>query len=121
MRVLFILLSLSAVVVYLFTLFVSLVPGARDSSVLCDVTSEFGLDIVNCQGNIVKKVRIAATDLVRSIIAVSKLSTLRLQFAHLRFGKSSSSFNIISNRELILDASFSWLALLPNIVTLWWL
>ena len=38
-----------------------------------------------------------ATDLlkfVRSIIAVSKLSTLRLHFAHLRFAKPSSSFNV---------------------------
>ena len=54
-----------------------------------------------------------ATDLlnfVRSIIAVSKLSTLRLHFAHLRFAEPSSSFNVISNRALILDASLSWLA-----------
>jgi len=54
-----------------------------------------------------------ATDLlnfVRSIITVSKLSTLRLHFAHLRFAELSSSFNVISNRVLILDASLSWLA-----------
>ena len=51
-----------------------------------------------------------ATDLlnfVRSIITVSKLC---LHFAHLRFSKPSSSFNVISNRALILDASLSWLA-----------
>ena len=45
-----------------------------------------------------------ATDLlnfVRSIITVSKLC---LHFAHLRFSKPSSSFNVISNRALILDA-----------------
>ena len=54
-----------------------------------------------------------ATDLlnfVRSIITVSKLC---LHFAHLRFSKPSSSFNVISNRALILDASLSWLAFLP--------
>ena len=55
-----------------------------------------------------------ATDLlnfVRSIIDVSKLSTLRLHFAHLRFAEPSSLFNcVISNRALILDASLSWLA-----------
>ena len=46
----------------------------------------------------------------------SKLSTLRLHFAHMRFGKPSSSFNVISNRALILDASLSFLAsfFLPN-------
>ena len=51
-----------------------------------------------------------ATDLlnfVRSIITVSKLC---LHFEHLRFSKPSSSFNVISNRALILDASLSWLA-----------
>ena len=51
-----------------------------------------------------------ATDLlnfVRSIITVSKLC---LHFAHLRFSKPSSSFNVISYRALILDASLSWLA-----------
>ena len=36
---------------------------------------------------------------------------------HTRFGKPSSSFN----RALILDASLSWLAFLPNNATLWWL
>ena len=46
--------------------------------------------------------------------ALSKLSTLPLHFAHLRFGKPSSSFNVISNRAFILDASLSWLAFLPN-------
>ena len=54
-----------------------------------------------------------ATDLfnfVRSIIAISKLSTLHLHFAHLRFAEPSSSFNIISNRALIHDASLSLLA-----------
>ena len=54
-----------------------------------------------------------ATDLlnfVRPIIAVSKLSTLRLHFAHLRFAEPSSSFNVISNRALIVDASLSWLS-----------
>ena len=54
-----------------------------------------------------------ATDLLnfaRSIIAVSKLSSLRLHFAHLRFAKPSSSFSAISNRAPILDASLSWLA-----------
>ena len=54
-----------------------------------------------------------ATDLlnfVRSIIAVSKLSTLHLHFAHLRFAEPSSSFNVISKRALILDASLSWLS-----------
>ena len=40
---------------------------------------------------------------VRPIIAVSKLSTLRLHFAHLRFAEPSSSFNVISNRTLIVD------------------
>ena len=47
-----------------------------------------------------------ATDLLnfmRPIIAVSKLSTLRLHFAHLRFAEPSSSFNVISNRALIVD------------------
>ena len=51
-----------------------------------------------------------ATDLlnfVRSIITVSKLC---LHFAHLRFSKPSSLFNVISNRALILDASLPWLA-----------
>ena len=51
----------------------------------------------------------------------SKLSTLRLHFAHMRFGKPSSLFNVISNGALILDASLSWLAFLPNNATLWWL
>ena len=58
-----------------------------------------------------------ATDLlnfVRSIITVSKLC---LHFAHLRFSKPSS-FNVISDRALILDASLSWLAFLPNNATL---
>jgi len=62
-----------------------------------------------------------ATDLlkfVRSIITVSKLC---LHFAHLRFSKPPSSFNVISNRALIFDASLSWLAFLPNNATLWWL
>ena len=58
---------------------------------------------------------------VRSIIAVSKLSTLRLHFAQRRLGKPSSSFNVISNRALILGASLSWLAFFPNNATLWWL
>ena len=40
----------------------------------------------------------------------SKLSTLRLHFAQMRFGKPLSSFNVISDRALILDASLSWLA-----------
>ena len=59
-----------------------------------------------------------ATDLlnfVRSIITVSKLC---LHFAHLRFSKPSSSFNVISYRALILDASLSWLDFLPNDATL---
>ena len=34
--------------------------------------------------------------------------------SHMRFGKPSSSFNVISNRAFILDASPSWLAFLPN-------
>ena len=58
-----------------------------------------------------------ATDLlnfVRPIIAVSKLSTLRLHFAHLRFAELSSSFNIISNRALIVDASLSCLSFFTN-------
>ena len=50
-----------------------------------------------------------------------KLSTLRLDFAQMRFSKPSSSFNIISDRALILDARLSWLAFLPNNATLWWL
>ena len=63
------------------------------------------------------KVQIAAQlltlNFLRSIIAVSKLSTLRLHFAHLRFAEPSSSFNVISNRALILhDASLSWLSFL---------
>ena len=37
------------------------------------------------------------------------------------FGKPSSSFNVISDRALILDARLSWLAFLPNNATLWWL
>ena len=50
-----------------------------------------------------------ATDIfVRLIITVSKLC---LHFAHLRFSKPLSSFNVISNRVLILDASLSWLAI----------
>ena len=42
----------------------------------------------------------------------SKLSTLCLHFAHMRFGKPLSSFNVIypTCRALILDASLSWLA-----------
>ena len=32
-----------------------------------------------------------------------------------------SSFNVLSDRALILDASLSWLAFLPNNATLWWL
>ena len=59
-----------------------------------------------------------ATDLlnfVRSIITVSKLC---LHFAHLRFSKPSSSFNVISYRALILDASLSWLDFLPTDATL---
>ena len=39
-----------------------------------------------------------------------KLSTHCLHFAQMRFGKPSSSFNVISDRALILDASLSWLA-----------
>ena len=38
-----------------------------------------------------------------------------------RFGKPSSSFNVISNRARMLDANFSWLDFLPNNATLWWL
>ena len=34
--------------------------------------------------------------------------------SHTRFGKPLSSFNVISNRAFILDASLSWLAFLPN-------
>ena len=49
----------------------------------------------------------------------SKLSTLHFHFAHMRFDKPSSSFNVISNRALIV--SLSWLAFLPNNATLWWL
>ena len=44
------------------------------------------------------KVHIAAQlltlNFVRSITAVSKLSTLCLHFAHLRFAEPSSSFNV---------------------------
>ena len=62
-----------------------------------------------------------ATDLlnfVRSIITVSKLC---LHFAHLRFSKPSSS--LYPTEPLIVDASLSWLAFLPNNgnATLWWL
>ena len=42
----------------------------------------------------------------------SKLSTLHLHFAQMRFGKLSSLSNV---------ASLSWLAFLPNNATLWWL
>ena len=90
----------------------------------CYVTPEFGLDIYNILVRILNVMACnessdcsIATDLlnfVRSIIAASKLSTLSLDFAHLRFGKMSSSFNIISNRVLILDASLSWLAFLKQ-------
>ena len=80
----------------------------------CYVTSEFGLDIVYLSGYYNESSDcFTATDLfnfVRSIIGVSKLSTLRLHFAHLRFADPSSSFNIISNRALILHASLSWLS-----------
>ena len=51
---------------------------------------------------------------LRPQVWFSKLSTLRLHFAHMRFGKPSSSFNVISNTALILDASLSWLAFIPN-------
>ena len=38
---------------------------------------------------------------------------------HTKFGEPSSSFNVISNRALILDASLSWLAFfIPNNATL---
>ena len=47
---------------------------------------------------------------LRPQVWFSKLSTLRLHFTHMRFGKPSSSFNVISNRALILDANLSWLA-----------
>ena len=47
---------------------------------------------------------------LRPQVQFSKLLTLRLNFAHMRFCKPSSSFNVISNRTLILDASLSWLA-----------
>ena len=59
-----------------------------------------------------------ATDLTSSIV-VSKLSTLRLHFAHPRFGKPSSSFNVTSNRALILDGSLSWLAFFYQIMLLY--
>ena len=39
-----------------------------------------------------------------------KLSTLCLHFTHMKFSKPLTSFNVISNRALILDASLSWLA-----------
>ena len=53
--------------------------------------------------------------------AVSKLSTVRLHFAHLRFSKPSSSF-VMSNRALILDAqSFLASSFSPNSATLRWL
>ena len=81
------------------------------------VTSEFGLDILYLSDTTMACNESSdcstATDLlnfVRPIIAVSKLSTLRLHFAHLRFAEPSSLFNVISNRALILDASLSWLA-----------
>ena len=41
--------------------------------------------------------------------------------SHTRFGKLMSSFNVISDRALLLDSSLSWLAFLPNNATLWWL
>ena len=55
-----------------------------------------------------------ATDLlnfVRSIIAVSKLSTLRLHFAHLRFSKRRHRSTLPTlERFNILDASQAFLA-----------
>ena len=34
--------------------------------------------------------------------------------SHTRFGKPLASFNVISNRAFILDASLSWLAFFPK-------
>ena len=47
---------------------------------------------------------------LRPQVWFSKLSTLHLHFAHMRFCKPSSSFNVISDKALILDASLTWLA-----------
>ena len=48
----------------------------------------------------------------------SKLSTLRLHFGQMRFGKPSSSFNVKSDRALFLDASLSWLAFYQTVLVL---
>ena len=97
-----------------------------DSSMLCDVRvrTRYSILVRIIQWRVMKVQITAQLDLlnfVRSIIAISKLSTLYLHLTHLRFSKPSSSFNVISNRALILDASLSWLAFLPNNAILWWL
>ena len=56
-----------------------------------------------------KRFLIPFSDL-RPQVWFSKLSTLHLHFAHMRLGKPSLSFNVISDRALILDANLSWLA-----------
>ena len=80
----------------------------------CYVTSEFGLDNVYLSGyyNGCNESSDCgtATDLLNYVMSIITVSKLCLHFAHLRFSKLSSLFNVISNRVLILDASLSWLA-----------
>ena len=83
-----------------------------DSSVLCDVRvrTRYSKLVRIMKVRIFSKQFIKPFSDLRPQVWFSKLSTLRLHFAHMRFSKPSSWFNVISNRALILDASLSWLA-----------
>ena len=66
--------------------------------------------------NVAAQLLTSFLNFVRSIIAISKLSTLRLHFTQGRLGKPSSLFSVtgVSNKAFILAASLSWLAFFPK-------
>ena len=79
-----------------------------DSSMLCDIRVRTRHSIlVRILITMACNEKFGATDLlnfVRSIITISKLSTLHLESTHLRFSKPPLSFNV-TNRALIVDCS----------------